>query len=279
MNNASPSLPSFRRQYYLWQTPASDCPPRGQVGEVLHFLSFDKHDLFLETLQRNPPSWGSKFFFLNLSSFNRPPPSLRARANPQTQLMKLLWLRRSRKILDKNNLGEQKRAWWSNASSYSGARVEPGCRGTESFTSCPFVVFHHRLQLYCAAPFPSEPQKEKPCMNIKKKSMIHPVSAARLITPFAWRGDVEMSHHQSVVFFLKTRTWFKICSFSPRVSCWLASEAGRLLSASFPLHRYYGSLYAPSDIINSWEFVYSAHLNIAVNKLVSVMLKFVALHG
>lgn len=278
MNNASPSLPSFRRQYYLWQTPASDCPPRGQVGEVLHFLSLDKHDLFLETLQRNPPSWGSKFFFLNLSSFNRPPPSLRARANPQTQLMKLLWLRRSRKILDKNNLGEQKRAWWSNASSYSGARVEPGCRGTESFTSCPFVVFHHRLQLYCAAPFPSEPQKEKPCMNIKKK---HDSSYLCRSTNYAfclarWRGNVTPSIS---CFFLKTRTWFKICSFSPRVSCWLASEAGRLLSASFPLHRYYGSLYAPSDIINSWEFVYSAHLNIAVNKLVSVMLKFVALHG
>lgn len=91
-----------------------------------------------------------------------------------------------------------------------------------------------------------------------------------------WRGNVTPSIS---CFFLKTRTWFKICSFSPRVSCWLASEAGRLLSASFPLHCYYGSLYAPSDIINSWEFVYSAHLNIAVNKLVSVMLKFVALHG
>ena len=197
MNNASPSLPSFRRQYYLWQTPASDCPPRGQVGEVLHFLSLDKHDLFLETLPRNPPCWGSKFFFLNLSSFNSPP--LWARANPQMQLMKLLWLRRSRKILDKNNLGEQKRAWWSNASSYSGARVEPGCWGTESFTSCPFVVFHHRLQLYCAAPFPQNPREKKPCVKKPpKKSMIHPISAARLITAFAWRGDVEMSHHQSV---------------------------------------------------------------------------------
>lgn len=197
MNNASPSLPSFRRQYYLWQTPASDCPPRGQVGEVLHFLSLDKHDLFLETLPRNPPCWGSKFFFLNLSSFNSPP--LWARANPQMQLMKLLWLRRSRKILDKNNLGEQKRAWWSNASSYSGARVEPGCWGTESFTSCPFVVFHHRLQLYCAAPFPQNPREKKPCVKkTPKKSMIHPISAARLIMAFAWRGDVEMSHHQSV---------------------------------------------------------------------------------
>lgn len=34
-----------------------------------------------------------------------------------------------------------------------------------------------------------------------------------------------------------------------------------------------------SDIINSCEFVYSAHLNIAVNKLVPMMLKFVVLHG
>lgn len=34
-----------------------------------------------------------------------------------------------------------------------------------------------------------------------------------------------------------------------------------------------------SDIINSCEFVYAAHLNIPVNKLVSVMLKFVVLHG
>ena len=74
MNNASSPLASFRRQYYLWQTPASHCPPRGQVGEVLHFLSLDKHDLFLETLSRNPPSWGSKFLFLNLSSFNSPSP-------------------------------------------------------------------------------------------------------------------------------------------------------------------------------------------------------------
>lgn len=135
------------------------------------------------------------FSFLIWAVLTAPPPSLRARANPQTQLMKLLWLRQSRKILDKNNLGEQKRAWWSNVSSYSGARVEPGCRGTESFTSCPFVVFHHRLQLYCAAPFPSEPQKEKPCMNIKKK---HDSSYLCRLTNYAfclarWRGNVTPS--------------------------------------------------------------------------------------
>lgn len=108
----------------------------------------------------------------------------------------------------------------------------------------------------------------------KKKCMIHPVSAAQLITAFAWHVDVEMSHHQSV---LKTQTWLKICLF---VGLFLlfCMKIGQLLYI-IPVASLLQFPLCLSDIINSCEFVYSAHLNIPVNKLVSVMLKFVVLHG
>lgn len=76
---------------------------------------------------------------------------------------------------------------------------------------------------------------------------------------FAWLGDGEMSHHQSV---LKTQT---SAYFSAHCSC-LTRKLDRD-SAPFPLHHYYSSLFAPLTSLIIRGFVYAAHLNIAVNKL------------
>lgn len=91
MNNAS--FYCLLKPDYLWQTSASQLPPRGQVGEVLHLLSCSgksgvrQTQLFLETLLYNS-SYRGFFFFpfsFNLKSFNL----LEGRVNPQKDRVNL----------------------------------------------------------------------------------------------------------------------------------------------------------------------------------------------
>lgn len=99
--------------------------------------------------------------------------------------------------------------------------------------------------------------------------MIHPVSA---VSTFTWQSD-----DGNVMLFLNTQAWLKICLF-PNMFLLFRMKIGQPLRIA-PVASLLQFPLCLSRIINSFEFVYSAHLNIPVNKLVSVMLKFVVLHG
>ena len=213
-----------------------------------------------------PPHWGSKFFFFfNLSSFN--PLAL---FGPELILRCSSWnfcdYAALKRCLTKTISGAE-RTQWSNTSPYSGAR---------SWTlwllrvlyEMPFCSISPQSWTFVVLLFHSTARNKNP------KAWFIFICAARLITAFAWHSDVEMSHHQSV---LKTQTWLRICLFLPSFPLF-RMKIGQLLYI-IPVASLLQFPLCLSDIINSCEFVYSAHLNIAVNKLVSVMLKFVVLHG
>lgn len=176
----------FQRQYYLWQTSASDFLPEDRWKKFYTFFrkysSVRQTQLFLETLSCNPPYWGSKFFFFNLSCFN--PRSLRARSNPQMQLMKLLWLRRSHKIPDKKQSLEQRehrdqmpRHTLESKPNW-GIRVE-----SRVLYIMPFCSILPQTWTLSRCSVPPHPEIN-PALNIaleKRKSMIHPISAVQLI--------------------------------------------------------------------------------------------------
>lgn len=203
---------------------------------------------------------------LNLSSFN--PHFPRAWLNPQMKLMKLSLI-----MLPWQDIW-QKQSWEQREHGDETHRHTLGSelnwvtrvRRAQSFIPRPFVLFHHRLEL-CSTAQPRNLQKKNKMDEPRKKRYSSRLCSATN-NRFAWLGDVEMSHHQSV---LKTQT---SAYFSSYCSC----MTWKLDSAPFPLHHYYNSLFAPLTSLIICEFVYAAHLNIAVNKLVHVLLEFVVLH-
>lgn len=183
------------------------------------------------------------------------------------KLMKLLWLRCSDEIFDKNNLGSNESMvikhivilWGLWTGLYE-------CWELSTLYDTPLCYFTTDLN-FVVLLLPCTPREEKNnCMSRKETTTKTTYSAYFCSTAnyrFAWLSDVEMSQHQSNLK-LQTSAYYYACFH---------------YTTSFPPDRYYNSLYAFLTFLISCKFIYSTHLNIVVNKLVSVMFKFAVLHG
>lgn len=128
------------------------------------------------------------FFLLNLSSFN--PHFPRAWLNPQMKLMKLSLIMLPWQDIWQKQTWEQREHGDETHWHTLGSKLNwvTWVRRAQSFILCPFVLFHHRLEL-CSTALPRNLQKKKWMSREKKHYSSYLCSATN--NRFAWLGDVK----------------------------------------------------------------------------------------